>query len=88
MRFTCPCPAACACTTVMTLCFLRLQAAPAAPPPPHPRRSCTALQELRLNHNQLQALPSDLAANTRLRILDCGGNAIQSFDDVQVRGRW
>jgi len=57
----------------------RLSPAPASRP-----RSCTALQELRLNHNQLRALPADLASNTRLRILDCGGNRIASFDDIQV----
>lgn len=76
-------------------CTFLLQASPphpltAGPPPPVLTlacRSCTALQELRLNHNQLRALPADLAANTRLRILDCGGNQIASFDDIQVGGR-
>lgn len=61
--------------------------APSRPPLPPLHRSCTALQELRLNHNKLRALPADLAANTRLRILDCGGNQIASFDDIEV-GRW
>lgn len=42
------------------------------------------LTELRLNHNQIHALPAELASNTRLRILDIGGNPIASFDDIQV----
>ena len=66
---------------------LPLNSAPSLPPLPPLPRSCTALQELRLNHNKLRALPADLAANTRLRILDCGGNQIASFDDIEV-GRW
>lgn len=55
--------------------------------PPHPAcrcRGCGELQELRLNHNQLAALPPELAANKRLKILDLGGNPIASFDAVQV----
>lgn len=47
-------------------------------------RGCPMLTELRLNHNQIHALPAELASNTRLRILDIGGNPIASFDDIQV----
>lgn len=49
------------------------------------RRGCPLLTELRLNHNQLAALPADLSANRRLRILDLGGNPIASWEGVQVR---
>lgn len=48
-------------------------------------KGCAQLQELRLNHNRLRCLPPELASNTRLRILDAGGNPIASFEDIQVR---
>lgn len=47
-------------------------------------RGCTALEELRLNHNQLRTLPSDLASLQRLCLLDVGGNPIKTLEDVQV----
>ncbi|EFN57386.1 hypothetical protein CHLNCDRAFT_50903 [Chlorella variabilis] len=50
-------------------------------------KGCPMLTELRLNHNQIHALPAELASNTRLRILDIGGNPIASFDDIQVLSR-
>lgn len=54
-------------------------------PPPHPVcRACPLLKELRLSHNKLPALPAELAANERLRILEAGGNPITSFSDIQV----
>jgi Leucine-rich repeat (LRR) protein len=62
----------------------------AAPPDPPsaasllPTRGCEALSELRLNHNQLAALPPELAANQRLLILEAGGNPIASLEDIQV----
>lgn len=49
-------------------------------------RSCTALQELRLNHCGLTALPADLQKNQRLRILEAGGNAIATLEDLAVLG--
>ncbi|KAL4859788.1 Leucine-rich repeat and guanylate kinase domain-containing protein [Chlorella vulgaris] len=47
-------------------------------------QGCPMLIELRLNHNQLRALPDELASNTRLRIVECGGNPIASVADIQV----
>jgi len=76
---TCFCPAL-PCPRVHAPCSLP----PCLPDPAH--RSCEALQELRLNHNQLTSLPEELASNSRLKILDVGGNAIASFDDIQVGG--
>lgn len=53
-------------------------------PARHPCRACQLLKELRLSHNKLASLPSELAANERLRILEAGGNPIASLKDIQV----
>ncbi len=43
-----------------------------------------ALNELRLNHCRVSALPEGLAAAARLRILDLGHNPISRVEDLQV----
>lgn len=42
------------------------------------------LNELRLNHCELRALPLGLAAAQRLRILDLGHNAVRRAEDLQA----
>ena len=50
-------------------------------------RRCSALAELRVARNRLTALPDELAANTRLKLVDAGGNRIRRLEDVAVLGR-
>ncbi|CAM9239051.1 unnamed protein product [Choristocarpus tenellus] len=43
---------------------------------------CSALEELRASHNQVQAIPASLAKNTALRTLELGHNDIQDWQGV------
>jgi hypothetical protein len=45
---------------------------------------CERLRELRLNDNDLRALPDALRANQGLRILDLGTNPIRKFTDLKA----
>ena len=47
-------------------------------------RKCGALAELRVGHNRLAALPAELAANARLKVLDAGHNRISRWEDISV----
>ncbi|CAM8958683.1 unnamed protein product [Rhodiola kirilowii] len=46
--------------------------------------SCSELKELRLAHNELTALPSELAHNARIHTLDLGNNSIINWSDLKV----
>lgn len=45
---------------------------------------CIMLRELRINHCQLRRLPDCIKHNTRLRILEAGGNEFESVDDIII----
>ncbi|XP_022927556.1 leucine-rich repeat and IQ domain-containing protein 1 [Cucurbita moschata] len=47
-------------------------------------KSCVELKELRLAHNEIKMLPSDLAHNKKLLNLDLGNNIIIRWSDVKV----
>jgi len=47
-------------------------------------KNCTRLQELRLNHCHLTHLPSCLEANSKLRIIEVGGNQISTHNEISV----
>ncbi|XP_052203917.1 plant intracellular Ras-group-related LRR protein 9 [Diospyros lotus] len=47
-------------------------------------KSCTELKELRLAHNDIKTLPSELVHNSKLRLLDVGNNLITSWSDIKV----
>lgn len=46
--------------------------------------SCTGLKELRLAHNDIKTLPSELVHNVKLQLLDVGHNSITSWSDLKV----
>ena len=37
-----------------------------------------------MGHNELEGLPTTLAANTRLKIVDLSGNPVRRLSDIQV----
>ncbi|XAR60165.1 hypothetical protein NMG60_11033422 [Bertholletia excelsa] len=45
---------------------------------------CTELKELRLAHNDIRTLPSELACNAKLQHLDIGNNLVTSWSDIKV----
>lgn len=47
-------------------------------------KSCTELKELRLAHNDIKTLPSELVVNMKLQLLDVGNNSITSWSDLKV----
>ena len=47
-------------------------------------QGCTALKELRLNHNALAELPQSLSACRQLRIVDLAGNPIVSLKPIKA----
>ena len=47
-------------------------------------QGCTALRELRLNHNALTALPQGLSACKQLRIVDVAGNPIAALQPIMA----
>ncbi|XP_058196555.1 leucine-rich repeat-containing protein ODA7 isoform X2 [Rhododendron vialii] len=47
-------------------------------------KSCTELKELRLAHNDIKTLPSELVVNMKLQLLDIGNNSITSWSDLKV----
>lgn len=47
-------------------------------------KSCTELKELRLAHNDIKTLPSELVHNSKLQLLDVGNNVINSLSDLKV----
>ena len=47
-------------------------------------QGCSALRELRLNHNALTALPQGLTACQQLRIVDLAGNPIAGLQPIKV----
>ena len=65
---------------ILTTCLLQLTKLGATD-----RAGCTALAELRLGHNELSALPTELAACSRLKIVDLGANRIRNLDDIKAR---
>lgn len=46
--------------------------------------TCSQLAELRVSHNQLSRLPDSLAQNSRLKIVEMGGNLVESTSAVEV----
>ena len=48
-------------------------------------QGCTALRELRLNHNALKALPQGLSACQQLRIVDLADNPISALQPIKAR---
>ena len=47
-------------------------------------QGCTALKELRLNHNALAELPQSLGACRQLRIVDLAGNPIITLKPIEA----
>ncbi|GFZ17760.1 leucine-rich repeat (LRR) family protein [Actinidia rufa] len=47
-------------------------------------KSCTELKELRLAHNDIKTLPTELVHNLKLQLLDVGNNLITSWSDLKV----
>ncbi|CAN1171245.1 Protein phosphatase 1 regulatory subunit 7, partial [Linum perenne] len=47
-------------------------------------KGCIELKELRLSHNEINTLPSELACNKKLQNLDMGNNGITRWSDLKV----
>ncbi|CAH1436160.1 unnamed protein product [Lactuca virosa] len=45
---------------------------------------CMELRELRLAHNEMRALPSELGRNTKIQNLDLGNNLITRWSDLKI----
>ncbi|XP_057479824.1 uncharacterized protein LOC130767081 isoform X2 [Actinidia eriantha] len=48
-------------------------------------KSCIELKELRLAHNDIKTLSTELVHNLKLQLLDVGNNLITSWSDLKIR---